>query len=309
MARVLLLLSLCGALATDAFGGYGGRAGALYRFGLGTRPLGFGGAVVSLAHDPATILVNPAGAAFSGSGALVGSHTRMALDRSINVLGYARQIDANAGVGFAWVNAGVDDVPAFDGDGNRGGMLDNGENTIVLTFANRFGWVAGGVSAKWYRYRLADRTTSGWTLDIGFITTPFYGLRLGAAMRDPVGALIWSTEREEGQFRTEDAFPRTITAGASYHLALIRTTFAADYENVAGEGNYLHVGASWEALDRLRLRAGYRWIELTDSAHEPTFTAGVTLSTDFGDSRVSFDYAVLSEPLGLVHSVGVRLGM
>ncbi len=309
MRRVLLVIGVCGLLASDALGGYGGRAGALYRFGLGARPLGFGGAVVSLAHDPATILVNPAGAAFSGKGSLVGSHTLMPLDRSINILGLARQIDANAGVSFAWVNAGVDGVPGFDGDGNPTGTLENSENTFVVTFANRFGWIAGAASAKWYHYRLADRTTSGWTLDVGLMATiPLTGVRVGLAMRDPVGALIWNTEREQGQFRTEDSFPRTITAGASYEVAPIRTTVAADYESVEHEGEYLHVGISWEAMDRLRLRAGYRWIGLADSAHDRTFTAGVTVTTNFGDSRVSFDYAVLSEPLGLVHSLGIRLG-
>lgn len=309
MRRALLFVALWSLIPPEASGSYGGRAGSLYRFGLGTRPLGFGGAVVSLAHDPATILVNPAGAAFSGSGSLVGSHTWMALDRSINVVGVARQIDANAGISVAWVNAGVDNVPGYDMNGDPTGTLDNGENTVVVTFANRFGPVAAGASAKWYRYRLADHTSSGWTLDVGLMATPLAGVRVGLAMRDLVGALVWTTEREQGQSRTEDTFPRTITVGGSYYAALIRTTFAADYENVDQEGDYLHVGVSWKVVEPVHLRAGYRWIELTESAHDPTFTAGLTVTTDFGDSQVSFDYGVLDEPLGLVHSLGIRLGM
>jgi len=303
LAFVLLALSLAG----QAFASYGGHAGALSRVGFGARTLGFGGAVVSLAHDPASILVNPAGAAYSGGGIIVGSHTFMSLDRSINVLGFARRIDPHAGFSFAWVNSGVGAVPGYDADGNPTGTLDNTENAIALTFGNRLGWLAAGVSAKWFQYRLDSRTSSGWTFDLGLLATPYPGLSFGASVRDLVGSLIWSTDVANGTLRTEDGFPLVVTAGASYRVDPLRTTVASDFESVEGEGEYLHFGASWQPADWLRLRAGYRWLNIGKGAHQATPTAGLSVVTGFGDGFVSFDYAVLGEPLGLVHSLGVEL--
>ena len=316
MRRRLLLLAIfalaaAAASSANAAKSSGGHAGALYRFGLGTRTLGFAGAVVSLAHDPTTVLVNPAGAAFGGRGALIGSHTSMALDRSINVLGFGRQLDPRAGFSIAWVNAGVDGLVGYDGNGNVTGTLDDSENTIAMSFGSRFGRVAAGVTAKWYRYHLSTRSSSGWAFDAGFMAEPFSGFRVGAAIRDLVGKLVWTTNREEGQIPIEDAFPTTLAAGVSYQILPLRTSVAADYERVQEEGEYLHFGVSWQVVRQLRLRAGYRWLGVRASAHKATPTAGATLTTNlmaigFGDSQVSFDYAVLNEPLGLVHSLGVK---
>ena len=223
-----LLVSLA---ATAVTAGEGGHAGAMYRIGIGAQSLGIGGAVVSLAQEPSAILSNPAGAAYTSGGTFVASRTMLAADRSVNVLGFGRRLDARAGFSIAWVNAGVGNVQGFDANGDATGDLANGDNLVSATFGTNFGFVAAGVSAKWYRHELDDRNSTGWLFDLGVLARPVQGLRIGAAVRDLVGKEIWTSDRgSTGMFRVSDEYPATVAAGASYFVQRVRTTIAVDAE-------------------------------------------------------------------------------
>lgn len=283
----------------------GGHANALYRFGVGANVLGVGGAVVSLASDPASILVNPAGAAYAGRGSFAASHTALAMDRTINLIAMARQLDPRAGFSIAWINSGVQDLIGYDLSGNPTGALQNGDNTIVATFGSRFGPIAGGVSAKWHRIGLNNQHSSGWAFNVGLLASPLPGLSVGASVRDLLGTTVWTTETASGQLRSEDSFPVTLAAGAAYEIERLRTTLAANLEHVDGEGDYLHLGASVGIYEYIRLRAGYRWIGLAQPSRKAALAAGVSVFTGFGDHRIQLDYSVLNESLGVAHSLGM----
>lgn len=310
MRRPILALlgSVALAAAEASAAAHGGQAGALYQFGLGTQAFGFGGATLSLARDPATILTNPAGAACIGRGVFVASHTLMALGRSVNVVGFGMQSDPRAGFSVAWVNGGVGDVKGYDQNGNATGTLKNGENMFVMSFGTRFGAIMPGVSAKWLRTQLDDRSSTAWAADLGVLVRLSRNLHVGIAMRNLEGHNTWTKTRNDGSTtRLKEGLPTTLAAGASYCLRPMRLTVATDYEYIDREGQYLHFGATWTILPALQLRAGYRWLGLRGaSAHEGTPTAGATLRTGIGGRRINFDYAILSDPLGLVHSLGIR---
>jgi hypothetical protein len=299
----VMAMMMTGSVSADS---YGGQAAALTRCGAGARVQSMGGAVVSLAYDPATVLVNPSGATFAGKGTVTLGHSRLSEDRRINVIGFSRQIDKQAGFSFVWVNAGVDDVPGFDLDGNPTGTLDNSENSITTTFARRFGWFAAGVSARWYRFQLDTRSTTGWAFDFGVTVLPMRNLRLGAALRDVVGDVTWNTTTATGQLQRKESVPKSASLGASYKIDEIRTTIATDYEWVDREGQYLHTGASFAASRMLTLRGGYRWLPIGSSAREGTLTAGISLNFGLGAGGMIIDYAVMNERLGVVQSFGLR---
>ena len=303
-ARFLLafaVLAFCSGTAR-ASGGY---ANPLYRYGIGSNVLGVGGAVVSLAYDPASILVNPAGAAFAGRGRIAASHSALAFDRTINFIGFSRQIDPQAGFSVSWVNSGVSDLIGYDLSGNSTGPLDNSSNTVAATFASKFGPIAAGVSAKWHRVSLNKQQSAGWSFNVGALARPLPGFSIGVCARDLLGTTVWTTETDVGQLRSEDTFPVTLSGGVSYAVARLRTTLAADFEHVGSEGDYLHLGTSVVVNQYLRVRAGYRWIGIAESCRKAAFAGGIGLSTAFGDNRVHFDYSVLNEALGAAHSLGM----
>ncbi len=290
--------------------GYGGQARALQRFGAGASALGFGNAVVSLANDPVTFLVNPAGAGFMVAGSLTGATSLLPHGRTVNVIGFGRRLPPQAGMGFMWINSEVSGVEGYDDDGNATGALTNGENTLVFTFGTRFEWVAFGVNAKWYRHALDQQTSSGWAADLGAMLQVTPDLHIGAAVHDLGGTLRWTTSGNQGQIIVDDEFPTTLTVGASYLVQTGRVTIAADYELIEREGSYANLGMSWQTTRHFRLLAGYRWLGLSSStSHEGTPTFGLEFDTVFGDAILYLNYAAQSDPFGLVHSIGLRMAM
>lgn len=285
----------------------GGQTGTLYRFGSGAHVLGFGGAVVSLAHDPVSVLFNPSGAALGGKGKFAASHTRLPMDRSINVIGFGRQIDQRAGFAVTWVNAGVDGLVRYDASGNADGSLSNSENAVAFSFGAQVGpQVLAGVTAKWYQMSLDARTSANWMLSAGMTFSPMPNVRVGLTARDVGGDIGWFTERPQGQLEIDDPFPRTIALGVSYTAPSLGVTGAVNYENVNMDGAYLHLGVSWLVVERLRLRAGYRWIELGEGSREPALTSGATFWLPFGESTIGIDYSAMQDVFGLAHTIGLR---
>jgi hypothetical protein len=287
---------------------FGGQAAALQRYGPGAS--GFAGAAVSLAHDPVSFLLNPAGAAYIGSGSISGTTTMLPMDRTLNVLGFGRRLPPRAGFGVTWVNSGVEGVVGYDTDGNPTGSLTNAENALAFTFATRFSIVALGVSAKWYHYALDDQTSAGWAVNLGMMAELASGFRVGAAARDIGGKLRWTTDGQQGQIIVDDAFPLVLAAGASYMLAPAGVTIAADYERIENEGSYANIGLSWRLNRQFRLRTGYRRLGLSSApSHEGSPTAGIEFATRFSGGLLQLRYAARSDPFGLVHSLGFRFGV
>ena len=294
------------ATSTPATEGTGGQAGALYRYGCGAHVLGLGSAVMTLSHGPVSVLANPSGAAAAGRGSWVASHTRLPMDRSINVLGFARQMDERAGFAVTWVNAGVDGLVRYDADGANTGTLDNSENAVAFTFGTRYKMMLAGVSAKWYRIELDDRSAANWMLSVGVTVNPMPDLRIAGVIRDVGGDLRWNSEAQAGQVQIDDPFPSTSGLGVSYAFRPVSVTAAVNYEKTDRDGEYVHYGVSWAVMQQLRVRAGYRWFAITDGSHEPAITGGATIHTRFGDGTIGFDYAAVQDVFGLVHSIGVR---
>ncbi len=287
----------------------GGQSGALNRVSAGTHVLGFGNAVTALTNDPATILVNPSGAALMRNGKLVVSHTRLPMDRTIGVVGFGRQIDQRAGFAVTWVSGHVDGVTRYDANGIPTGTIGNSENALTMAFGTSFQHVVFGVATKWYRLELDNRSSTSWSMSIGAMYEPVVGLRFGASVRDVGGDLRWFTERTEGQLQVNDPFPKTFSAGASYTYQPFGLTGAVSYENVDDEGSYAHLGVSWRVVRQLTVRAGYRSLNLQDSVHDAALSGGVTLSTGFGGNRVNIDYGVTDDLFGLIHSIGFRFDL
>ena len=306
--RLALLVSvfLAGTAAAESFGG---QAAPLSRYAGDARSLSMGNAVVSLANDPGTILVNPTGAAYSEKGVAAGNVLVLPMDRRIYTIGYAKQLDRVAGISVNWVHGSVDNVKGYDSSGDPVGDLSNSENMLVMTFARKIQRFSLGVSAKYYRMELSSIVTSGWGFDLGASTIVTPSIRLGAAARNLLGNVRWDTDTSTGQLQTEETVPRTFVVGGSYMLPSATMAFAVDYERIRDEGQYINLGFSWHGFDALFLRAGYRWLPLDSGSHDGQFTAGASVNINPGSGRLSFDYAVLDDPFGLVHTVGLRYAL
>ena len=293
-------------LTASAHAASGGQAAALTRFCAGAQPMSMGGAVVSLAHDPATILYNPSGAAYTQTGSITTSYSLLPMGRRNGLIGYGRQLDQYAGFSVAWTHSTVNGVTSYDSDGNAVGELDNSENLIAVSFARKINWFALGVSAKWYRLLLNEQSITGWAFDLGATAAPTPEFRVGFAVRDLIGTFDWNEGQTSTSYDNKDEVPVSISLGASYLAVPLRTTFAANYEHVANEGQYVHFGASVFVVDQLVLRAGYRWLPIGSASHDGGMTAGVSFSTGVGPSRLYIDYSILDDLFGMVHSIGLR---
>ncbi|MDP6124534.1 MAG: hypothetical protein QGH20_02115 [Candidatus Latescibacteria bacterium] len=303
------MITVLGILASGAVASqqeYGGAAGAMFRFGYGSRAMGLGGAVVSIAQDLSSVLFNPAGAARLGGGRAELGLTVLPLNRRLQFLGIGQRVDSRVGWTLTWLSAGVGDLRGYDGNGEPTGSLDFREQQFAFSFGYRTGSsMALGVSGKHYRHRLADDSTYGWGIDIGVIAQPYPGLQIGFAARDLGGEVIWEETENDNRISVGDRYRTVYAMGASYRPLLVKVLFVVDVERVRHEGTYINAGVSYSPAAKVILRAGVRRIPVGDGAVDPAPTAGITVRPKLGARQVGIDYAVTTDTFGTVHTLGL----
>ena len=117
------------------------------RMGAGARALGMGGAFTAVADDATSIVLNPAGLSNIDSDCSFTLYTaKMDFDRKHNFLGISKNLKSAGAVGFAWTNAGVDDIRYYDNTGEE--HSDKRFSSADHMFALSYGYGLPDVSSS-----------------------------------------------------------------------------------------------------------------------------------------------------------------
>jgi hypothetical protein len=283
--------------------------------GAGVAELGRGNAATATEQSSLPAYWNPATLPFlRRSEASLGADVR-ALQRNGGYASYQGRLTGNLGAGFAVVNRGDYDLPAYDADENKlgtarpqffgyylgFGLKTSRQNSLGLslhgyTSALDIDGVTGDVNViglvnlAWY-HRLSDALSVGLSLR---------NLGLNSDLNAEFDQITLGDETEFGFERTtSDFLPKTLIVGAEYRFIwkgraftvaaeamdyqLQPDLFALDFEQHAQAGR---IGGEWEAAKGVVLRAGLDRLN-------PTLGFGYTYLLKKRPLR--FDYAVTLE--------------
>jgi len=300
-------------------------AGEFLAIGVGGRPLGMGGAYVSLVSDVTAGYWNP--------GALVRmNYPQLALmhdERFGNLVNYdyasvAIPFGTNVSLGISVIRLGVDDVPDTRKawlDLNSNGYFDPGDRLDYskITFFNAADWafyvtyskmqnekLSYGVNLKVISRHIAEGSAWGIGFDIGAIYIPFSNFRIGANLQDISTTLLaWNTGRKE-------LITPTAKVGSSYDIPFLTTgriTPAVDFDvrfenrrfaslaNLGPVSFDVHAGLEYGFKDLFAVRVGYNDVK------QITLGAGVKLP------KLNIDYSFAKfdkdDQLGNIHRISV----
>ncbi|MCG9126542.1 PorV/PorQ family protein [Candidatus Poribacteria bacterium] len=315
----------------------GSHAAEFLSHGVGARALGMGSAFVAIADDSTATYWNPAGMTNveNNSFSAMYSDTFGSSDGSFitnglvnyNFVNYVHQIEGIGSLGLSWIRLGVDDIPRttfidIDNNGRLGdyqdingngekdtgepyidrptvaGYFSNTDNALLISYARNIQPVISvGGSVKLLKQSIFDYSGSGFGIDIGFMFTPYKGLRLGTMLLDATGTQIrWNTADKPIFTRG-----RRIRLGGAYQFAFNKIgngsisadieTDQADYaeNNDSGGGVIYRTGVEFWLFNTLALRTGW-------NGHGLSLGSGLQLTV----STMTFfvDYAFNSHTLG-----------
>jgi hypothetical protein len=300
-------------------------AGEFLAIGVGGRPLGMGGAYVSLVSDVTAGYWNPGALARINYPQLALMHD----ERFGNLVNYdygsvAIPFGTNVSLGLSIIRLGVDNVPdtreaLMDLNGN--GFFDRGDRLDYsrITFFNAADWAfyltyskkqtenfSYGVNLKMIHRSIAEGSAWGVGFDVGAIYSPAANFRIGANLQDISTTLLaWNTGRKE-------LITPTAKVGSSYDIEIFknsRITPAVDFDirfenrrfaslaNVGPVSFDMHAGLEYGFKDLFAIRAGYNDVK------QITLGAGIKLP------KLNIDYSFAKfdkdDQLGNTHRISV----
>ncbi len=325
---VFLLIPAIFVLITNSVSGQGSGnkySGEFLAIGVGARPLGMGGAYVSLVSDGTAGYWNP--------GALARiSYPQLALmhdERFGDLVNYdygsvAIPFGPRVSLGISLIRLGVDNVPDTREawlDLNSNGYFDPGDRLDYdkITFFNAADWAfyvtyskmqnekfSYGVNLKVISRHIAEGSAWGIGFDVGAIYSPLPNFRVGANLQDISTTLLaWNTGRNE-------LITPTAKVGGSYDIEFLKTgriTPAVDFDvrfenrkfaslaHVGPVSFDMHAGVEYGFKDLFAVRVGYNDVK------QLTLGAGIKLP------KLNIDYAFAKfdkdDQLGNTHRLSV----
>lgn len=245
---------------------WGGQSGGFLRMGMTARSLAMGGGFTAELDQSFSTFHNPAWAAFLVDRHLGSSYTNLTMDRRLAATSFAMPIPPTAGIGVAWVFAGVNNIQGRYSTGMRSSEMQTGENALMITFAQRVvPWISVGANFKLLKYDLpvteSDQLSgSGIGFDIGIlIKTGKYNI-LGIMIQDLSSNYQWDTNEvftQGGPYK--DEFPTIYKIGSRFNnkgLVIVGDIgVITDHENYTGL--LPRIGIEYGFLDQYLFRGGY----------------------------------------------------
>ena len=257
---ILVLLSYAG--AQD----WGGQSGGFLRMGVTARSIAMGGGFTAELDQSFATFHNPAWAAFLIHRQLGSSYTNLTMGRRLAATSFATSIPPTAGVGVAWVFAGVNDIQGRYSTGMISSKMQTGENALMITFAQRIvPWISIGANFKLLRYDLpiteSDQISgSGIGFDIGLLIKAGTYSTFGIMVQDLSSNYQWNTNEiytQGGPYK--DEFPTIYRIGSRYNnkgLSIIGDVGVITDHNTY-TGFLPRLGVEYGFLDQYYFRGGY----------------------------------------------------
>jgi len=296
---MLLLLGLSSICLGDVID-----AAPYLRMGAGARSIGMGRAFTAVADDATAVILNPAGLPNVTDLSLTLYTSKMSYDRKHNFIGFAKKLDTAGTLGLAWVNAGVSDIPSYDGTGNIGEDFNFSQNAIVASYGYAAEDVSFGAGLKILLESVDLEGSEGKTgfggIDLGVLGYSFEKtVSYGIAIKNLGGKI------------GEGTVPMMVDAGVAFKfLQQHQATLACDIEHqfldIPESTTSIRLGAEYWLGNTLAFRAGGQHsgdrrslfagfgvkvagLQL-DYALKPTDDAADTLSGNSHFVSLSYDY-------------------
>lgn len=249
MKRILITFFLGSYLFAADYAGY---SGAFLRMGMSARSMAMGNAFTAEVSHGFTAFHNPASVAFIEGRQASFSYHSMSMDRRFIATSFALHLPPTAGLGVAWVSAGVDGIDGRTTAGEATQLLSTSEDAVYFSFAQRIQpWISFGINVKILVNQLpmneSDLAGKGTGFDIGVQIRPGKMLNIGLMVQDLNSYYQWNTStvfEEEGRVY-RDVFPTIYRAGFTYKKGQL--LYMGDLGIIAGEtidGSYGYLGQS-----------------------------------------------------------------
>jgi hypothetical protein len=303
-------------------------AGAFSRIGFGPRGIAMGNSISAVKDGDLLSYYNPAVSVFQNDNSFQSGYSFLSLDRKLNFVSFTRRFDfysirdsavenrkprSSAGISVGLINSGVTNIDERDNQGIKKGMLSTSENQYYLSLAVKFSEkVAVGFSAKFYYYKLyQDITSTGLGFDVGLLYSYSKNMTFSFVLSDLNSKYKWDSSplyNIEGSL-TENKFPTGKKVGLSYKFDEYEMLTTAEFYFDNFGTKTLRIGAEYNPIDDLFLRAGLDNFQLNngDESVKPSF--GIGYAKKFANVVIGFDYAFMYEPYSAQdrHIIGIHI--
>lgn len=319
MYKKVYIILLVTILSTSAYSQLGGLPGAFSRLGFGARGISMGNAMTSVTTGDVSGYYNPAASSFQNEHLINLSYSFLSFDRSLNFVSYTKnfklpkQTEGGAGITFSWINAGVGNIDARDGDGFQMDPISVSENQFSFAPSIRPSPnFSLGVAFKLYYSKLYDGVKStSLGFDLGGILKPSEKVSIGFAVKDINASYKWSTTSiySSNGSTTTNKFPVLLNVGVTYQLPKKFGIVSVDFEHSSqtvtqadgeykSKSNIVRVGTEVSPINNLKIRAGVDRFDLNanDKFGNSKLTFGLGYQKDLKSYILGLDYSFVMEP-------------
>lgn len=310
--------------AQAKFSEYNSMPGAFSRLGFGARGMAMGNAISAVIDGDLISYYNPALSIFQKGNALTTSLSVLSLDRRLNFIGFTKRFSEaayrsdgkfvpSAGISAGFISSGVSNIDERDDEGVKVGDLSTSENQFFLSVANQFSRkLAVGIAFKFYYYKLLDNlTTSSLGIDIGMIYILNDDCTISLGVTDLLSKYKWdsSTLYSTSGEVVEDKFPILKKIGIAYKFFNSKLITAVEFESSNGSTNMLRLGAEFNLIENLYLRAGLdRWVlNNRDIPVRPSFGFGYNYQLSSFVAGINYAYTVEPYSPWNAHVIGINI--
>lgn len=291
--------------------------------GLGTRPLGMGGAFVAVADDANAAQENPAGMAFFEKQARMASFTHSNLfsmaELSRDFLAYAQADSGFGAFGLTWNRfaANLDpeqwteDAFSYAGAKQVSGGGDDAWPKMAVGWQAKYMRVDSGLSEALGGGSVGGGTATGYGVSLGMLVKLRPSLSVGLVAQDLYSTISWASG-------TLEILPMVGKAGLAYRLTE-STTFSAEGRGEQGSSGFSpsswHLGAEhwlfdgktlmWNTVRNLGIRGGY--FQQMANADAGQLTVGATAKADQWQIDYTYQFGLSAQQLGSTHRFGVGM--
>ena len=295
----------------------GTSAATFLRIPVGARATGMGSSFVSMIDDPTALYWNPSVLSSVGRNALVVDHSPWLPGIYFDFAGLSVPVEDLGVLGLSITILHTDEMEVTTVEEPMG----TGETFTASSFALGFSYsreltdrFSIGGTFKYIQESIYNSAATGIAFDVGTIyETPFAGIRLGASISnfgtkmqmtgEDLNVRVDIAPGQEGNNQSivgklnTDQFdlPLIMRVGISGEIVNsedFRWTIAADGINPNDNSQSVNLGSEVGLLnEKLRLRAGYKALFLSDSEENFTFGFGLNEISVLNDVLISFENA------------------
>ena len=307
------------AMASGAWAASGDLGGTFSSMGVGTRPMGMGGAFVAVADDANASFENPAGMAFFEKESKFATFTHANLfslgQLSRDYLAYAQSDTGGFGAfGLSWnrFTANLDPETWTEDSFSYAGAkaLSKGDGAkMALGWNLTYMRVESGFSESTDNLTVGGGTASGYGIGVSLMIRLRPSLTLGIVANDVYSSLAWATG-------TLEILPPTAKAGFAYRLT-DQTLFSAEGRGQQASQGFgpssWHVGAEqwifdgkqlmWDVIRNLGVRGGY--FQQMQNGDAGQLSVGATAKADEWQVDYAYQFGLSNNALGATHRFGI----